>query len=117
MKRDLYFKELAVVLGRAGFTPLPQENDFLPVEYHGQRLCRVNAQGNVFYRQEEVDSPEREQARVKVTDIVRKSRRGAARRKLHSPPLSFLSPGWYHKGGMCGTIPNNRSRGRRSGSG
>ena len=24
MKRDLYFKELAVVLGRAGFTPLPQ---------------------------------------------------------------------------------------------
>ena len=67
MKRDLYFKELAVVLGRAGFTPLPQENDFLPVEYHGQRLCRVNAQGNVFYRQEEVDSPEREQARVKVT--------------------------------------------------
>ena len=71
MKRDLYFKELAVVLGRAGFTPLPQENDFLPVEYHGQRLCRVNAQGNVFYRQEEVDSPEREQARVKVTDSLR----------------------------------------------
>ncbi len=70
MKRDLYFKELAVVLGRAGFTPLPQENDFLPVEYHGQRLCRVNAQGNVFYRQEEVDSPEREQARVKVTDMA-----------------------------------------------
>ena len=29
MKRDLYFKELAVVLGRAGFTPLPQENDSL----------------------------------------------------------------------------------------
>lgn len=70
MKRDLYFKELAVVLGRAGFTPLPQENDFLPVEYQGQRLCRVNAQGNVFYRQEEVDSPEREQARVKVTDMA-----------------------------------------------
>ena len=33
MKRDLYFKELAVVLGRAGFTLLPQENDSLPVEY------------------------------------------------------------------------------------
>ena len=52
MKRDLYFKELAVVLGRAGFTPLPQENDSLPVEYHSQRLCRINEQGNVFYRQE-----------------------------------------------------------------
>ena len=62
MKRDLYFKELAVVLGRAGFTPLPQEDDSLPVEYHSQRLCRINEQGNVFYRQEEVDSPEREKA-------------------------------------------------------
>lgn len=25
MRRDLYFKELAVVMGRAGFTLLPQE--------------------------------------------------------------------------------------------
>ena len=70
MKRDLYFKELAVALGRAGFTPLPQENDSLPVEYHRQRLCRINEQGNVFYRQEEVDSPEREKACAKATDIA-----------------------------------------------
>ena len=70
MKRDLYFKELAVVLGRAGFTPLPQEDDSLPVEYHSQRLCRINEQGNVFYRQEEVDSPEREKACAKATDIA-----------------------------------------------
>lgn len=71
MKRDLYFKELAVVLGRAGFTPLSQENESLPVEYHGQRLCRINDQGNVFYRQEDVNSPEREQACAKVTDMTR----------------------------------------------
>ena len=71
MKRDLYFKELAVVLGQAGFTPLPQENDALPVEYHGQRLCRINDQGNVFYRQEDMNSPEREQACAKVTDMAR----------------------------------------------
>lgn len=70
MKRDLYFKELALVLGRAGFTLPPQENDSLPVEYHGQRLCRINDQGDVFYRQEDVDSPEREQACAKVTDIA-----------------------------------------------
>ena len=70
MKRDLYFKELAVALGRAGFTPLPQENDSLPVEYHSQRLCRINEQGNVFYREEEVDSPEREKACAKATDIA-----------------------------------------------
>lgn len=71
MKRDLYFKELALVLGRVGFTSLSQENDSLPVEYQGQRLCRIDAQGNVFYRQEDVNSPEREQARVKVTDSLR----------------------------------------------
>ena len=71
MKRDLYFKELAVVLGRAGFTPLSQENDSLPVEYHGQRLCRINDQGNVFYRQEDVNSPEREQVCAKVSDMAR----------------------------------------------
>lgn len=70
MKRDLYFKELALVLGRVGFTSLSQENDSLPVEYQGQRLCRVNDQGNIFYRQEDVNSSEREQACAKVTDMA-----------------------------------------------
>ena len=70
MRKDLYFKELAIVLGRAGFTPLPQENDSLPVEYDGQRLCRINAQGNVFYRQEDVYSSERENACSKATDAA-----------------------------------------------
>ena len=32
MKRDLYFKELALVLEQAGFTLLSQENDSLLVE-------------------------------------------------------------------------------------
>ena len=70
MKRDMYFKELALVLGRGGFTTLPQENDSLPVEYQGRRLCRINDQSNVFYRQEEVNLPEREQALAKVTDMA-----------------------------------------------
>ena len=69
MRRDLYLREVALVLGRGGFTSLSQENDSLPVEYHGQRLCRINDQGNVFYRQEDVNSPEREQACAKVTDM------------------------------------------------
>ena len=71
MKKDLYFKELALALGRNGFTPLPQENDSLPVGYHGQRLCRINDQGDVFYRQEDVNSPEREQVCAKVSDMAR----------------------------------------------
>lgn len=70
MKRELYFKELALVLGRAGFTPLPQEGNSLPVEYKGQRLCRINAQGNVFYHQQDVNSYEREQACAKATDTA-----------------------------------------------
>ena len=70
MKRDMYFKELALVLGRGGFTTLPQENDSLPVEYQGRRLCRINDQSNVFYHQEEVKLPEREQALAKVTDMA-----------------------------------------------
>ena len=70
MKKDLYFKELALALGRNGFTPLPQENNSLPVEYQGRRLCRINDQSNVFYRQEEVNLPEREQALAKVTDMA-----------------------------------------------
>ena len=70
MRRDLYFKELALVLGRAGFTPRTQENDSLPVEYNGHRLCKINTQGGVFYRQEDVDSSEREKACAKVTDTA-----------------------------------------------
>lgn len=70
MRRDLYFKELALVLGRAGFTPMTQENDSLPVEYNGHRLCKINTQGGVFYRQEDVDSSEREKACAKVTDTA-----------------------------------------------
>lgn len=71
MRKDLYFKELALVLGRAGFTLLPQENDSLPVEYNGQRLCRIDAQGSVFYRQEDVDSSDREKVCAKATDTAR----------------------------------------------
>ena len=70
MRRDLYLREVALVLGRGGFTSLSQENDSLPVEYQGQRLCRVNDQGNIFYRQEDVNSSEREQACAKVTDMA-----------------------------------------------
>lgn len=70
MKRDLYFKELTFVLGQSGFIPQAQENDSLPVEYQGQRLCRIDDQGNVFYRQEDVNSPEREEACTKVTNMA-----------------------------------------------
>lgn len=71
MKSKLYFMELGHVLEHAGFTTCPQEADSIPVEFQGQRLCRINDQGTVFYRQEDVNLPEREQACAKVTDMAR----------------------------------------------
>ena len=40
------------------------------MEYNGHRLCKINTQGGVFYRQEDVDSSEREKACAKVTDTA-----------------------------------------------
>ena len=55
MKKELYFKELGIVLGRSGFTTLPEQDGILPVEYEGRRLCRVDATGSVFYHQDNVN--------------------------------------------------------------
>ena len=58
MRKDLYFKELGIVLSRSEFTALPEQDSFLPVVYEGRPLCRVDATGSVFYHQDrEVDGP------------------------------------------------------------
>ena len=48
MNKELYFKELEIVLSRSGFTALPEQDGFLLVEYEGRPLCRVDATGSVF---------------------------------------------------------------------
>ena len=68
MKKELYFKELGIVLGRSGFTTLPEQDGILPVEYEGRRLCRVDATGSVFYHQDNVNTLDREAACRRVTD-------------------------------------------------
>lgn len=55
-------------MGRSGFTTLPEQDGFLPVEYEGRRLCRVNADGSVFYHQDDVTTLDREAACRRVTD-------------------------------------------------
>ena len=52
VNKELYFKELGIVLSRSGFTALPEQDGFLPVEYEGRPLCRVDATGSVFYHQD-----------------------------------------------------------------
>ena len=70
MSKEPYFKELGIALSRSGFTPLPEQDVFLPVEYEGRPLCRVDAEGSVFYHQDDVNALERESARRKVTDLA-----------------------------------------------
>lgn len=39
MIRERYFKELAIVLQKEGFTPLPEQEQRLPVAWKGRRLA------------------------------------------------------------------------------
>ena len=68
MNKELYFNELGIVLGQSGFTTQPEQDGHLPVEYEGRRLCRVNADGSVFYNQDDVTTLDREAACRRVTD-------------------------------------------------
>ena len=68
VNKELYFKELGIVLSRSGLTALPEQDGFLPVEYEGRPLCRVDATGSVFYHQDNVNTLDREAACRRVTD-------------------------------------------------
>lgn len=68
MNKELYFKELGIVLSRSGLTALPEQDGFLPVRYEGSPLCRIDAGGSVFYNQDDVNTLERESACRRITD-------------------------------------------------
>ena len=60
MNREQFFQELRTALHREGFTPQPEQDELLPVEWDGLPLCRITADGGVRYWQEDVATPERE---------------------------------------------------------
>ena len=62
MNREQFFQELRTALHREGFTPQPEQDELLPVEWDGLPLCRITADGGVRYWQEDVATPERERA-------------------------------------------------------
>ena len=62
MNREQFFQELRSALHREGFTPQPEQDELLPVEWDGLPLCRITADGGVRYWQEDVATPERERA-------------------------------------------------------
>ena len=49
MNREQFFQELRTALHREGFTPQPEQDELLPVEWDGLPLCRITADGGVRY--------------------------------------------------------------------
>ena len=68
-----YLEEIRISLHRAGFGTLPLEGAQLPVLWNGAPLCRITGKGSVFYRREDVDTPQAEDALYRVEDIAAKT--------------------------------------------
>ena len=68
-----YLEEVRIPLHRAGFGTLPVEGDQLPVHWNGTPLCRITGKGSVFYRREDADTPQAEDALYRVEYIAAKT--------------------------------------------
>ena len=65
-----YLEEVRIPLQRAGFETLPLEGAQLPVLWNGAPLCRITGKGSVFYRREDVSTPQAEEALIRAEDIT-----------------------------------------------
>ena len=65
-----YLEEVRIPLHRAGFGTLPVEGEQLPALWNGAPLCRIIGKGSVFYRREDADTPQAEDALFRVEDIA-----------------------------------------------
>ena len=68
-----FLEETAIRLRQNGFTVEPIEDHHLPVCWEKGRLCRVSGKGSVFYRREDADTPQAEDALFRVEDIAAKT--------------------------------------------
>ena len=68
-----YLEEVLIPLHRAGFETLPVEGEQLPVLWNGAPLCRITGKGSVFYRREDADTSQAEDALYRVEDIAAKT--------------------------------------------
>ena len=66
-------EEICVRLHRAGFETQPLEDSQMPVYWNGTPLCRITGKGSVFYRRQDVDTPQAEDALYRVEDIAAKT--------------------------------------------
>ena len=68
-----YHEEVRIPLHRAGFGTLLVEGAQLPVLWNGAPLCRITGKGSVFYRREDADTPQAEDALFRVEYIAAKT--------------------------------------------
>ena len=68
-----YLEEVRIPLHRAGFGTLLVEGEQLPVLWNGAPLCRITGKGSVFYRREDADTPQAEDAQFRVEYIAAKT--------------------------------------------
>ena len=65
-----YLEEVCAYLNRAGFETRPLEDSQLPVYWNGTPICRITGKGSVFYRREDVSTPQAEEALIRAEDIA-----------------------------------------------
>ena len=68
-----YLEEVRIPLHRAGFGTLLVEGEQLPVLWNGAPLCRITGKGSVFYRREDADTRQAEDALFRVEYIAAKT--------------------------------------------
>ncbi len=70
-EKNCYLRETAIVLAREGFHTDRTNAGRLRVLLDGAPLCEVTENGGITYRNEDIDEPERIDAKDKVYEIVR----------------------------------------------
>ena len=68
-----YLEETSIRLRRMDFETMPAEDQQLPVKWNGSDLCRITGKGSVYYRREDTDTPQAEDALFRIEDIAAKT--------------------------------------------
>ena len=69
-QQNRYLEGVCTCLHRAGFETQPLEDSQMPVYWNGVPLCRITGKGSVFYRREDVGTPQTEEALRQAGDIA-----------------------------------------------
>lgn len=69
-RRNRFFEELTICLRREGFTVQSQENGLLPVLNNGMPLCRIEEDGSIRYKPEDITDTDMELACDQVAHIA-----------------------------------------------